>query len=212
MEPALSPDRQSVFLNIPFDRRYAPMFTALVAGLTALGRKPHCALEVPSSGRHRLDRLLELIASCGASVHDLSRISLSRSTRVPRFNMPFELGLTYAVSRLTTREHSLFVLEEKPWRLQASLSDMNGHDPHIHGGTQIGMLRCMLDCFGRPGGEPPLPTLRALARRLAPIVAALEREQAVSDPFHPSLFRQIVDVASELARLEGLIPPLPPTP
>jgi hypothetical protein len=207
--PPLSTDSQSVFLNVPFDRRYAPLFTALVSSLTALGRKPHCVLEVPSSGRNRLDRILELIASCGASVHDLSRVSLSHSPRVPRFNMPFELGMTWVLARLSDRGHSLFVLEERSYRLQASLSDLNGHDPHIHNGTQTGILRCMLDCFGAPEGQPPLATLRKLARRLTLSAKQLMREQGITEPFHPHLFRQIVDVASELARVEGEIPRLP---
>ena len=203
--PALAQDPQSVFLNVPFDRRYTPLFAALISSLTALGRKPRCVLEVPSSGQNRLDRILELIASCGASVHDLSRVSLSRSPRVPRFNMPFELGMTYALARLSDRGHSLFVLEERSYRLQTSLSDLNGHDPHIHNGTQIGMLRCMLDCFGTQEGQPPLATLRKLARRLTFSAKELMIEQGIADPFHPHLFRQIVNVSSELARAEGEI-------
>ena len=41
-----------------------------------------------------LERLFELIERCAFSVHDLSRVELSlHRPRVPRFNMPFELGL-----------------------------------------------------------------------------------------------------------------------
>lgn len=126
-----SPFEESVFLNVPFDERYSPLVIALVAGLAALGRDPHCVLEVPSGGRNRLDRIYDLIAACGSSLHDLSWVALSSPLRVPRFNMPFELGVAYAIAR--QHPHSFFVLEARSHRLQVSLSDLNGHDPHSTG-------------------------------------------------------------------------------
>src|SRR6185295_10176914 len=123
-EPAAPVDPKSVFLNVPFDEEYSPLFLALIAGLAALGRTPRCVLEVPSGGRNRLERIFGLIASCGASIHDLSRVTLSDHLNVPRFNMPFELGIAYSLSQL--KPHSFFVFEEKAFRLQASLSDLSG--------------------------------------------------------------------------------------
>ena len=154
-----------------------------MAGLTALGFQPHSVLEVPSGGQNRLDRIYGLISSCGASIHDLSRVSHSGPLRVPRFNMPFELGLAYAIAQ--KQLHSFFVLEERSYRLQASLSDFNGHDPHVHGGTQDGVLRW--------------------TRKLDRTVSKLEREHGVRHPFHPHLFRQTVDAAVQLARSSGII-------
>ena len=199
--PAPFPER--VFLNVPFDSQYRPLFIALIASLTALGSEPHCVLEVPSAGRNRLDRIYELIESCGSSIHDLSRVSLSGTFRVPRFNMPFELGLAYSIAR--QQRHSFFVLEQASHRLQASLSDLNGHDPHIHQGTQYGVYRCVLDCFGTSDRKPSFTTLRSLGRRLGLAVANLEREQALRDPFHPYVFRQAVRVAAEFAQADGLL-------
>src|SRR5262245_52056237 len=95
VEPRAPVDGQDVFLNVPFDTEYAPLFLALIAGLTALGRTPHCVLEVASGGRNRLERIFSLMESCDASIHDLSRITLSGPQDVPRFNMPFELGMAY---------------------------------------------------------------------------------------------------------------------
>lgn len=203
LEPSALVTEQSVFLNVPFDTEYSSLFIALIAGLTALGRKPHCVLEVPSDGRNRLERIFGLIASCGASIHDLSRVTLSGDLNVPRFNMPFELGMAYALCQL--RSHSFFVLEEKSIRLQASLSDLNGHDPHIHGGNPTGILRCVLDCFGTPSGTPPLSALESLNRRLATTANKLQKEHRTDRPFHPYLFRQIAGAATQIARTQGLI-------
>jgi hypothetical protein len=196
-------DEHSVFLNVPFDTEYSPLFIALIAGLTALGRTPRCVLEVPSDGRNRLERIFGLIASCGASIHDLSRVELSGDLNVPRFNMPFELGMAYALCEL--RYHSFFVLEETPFRLQASLSDLNGHDPHIHGGDTPGILRCVLDCFGASSGAPPLSSLESLNRRLAQTTLKIQRTQRTDRPFHPHLFREIAVAAVRIARGLGLI-------
>jgi hypothetical protein len=202
-EPAAPADPKSVFLNVPFDQEYGPLFLALIAGLAALGRKPRCVLEVPSGGRNRLERIFGLIASCGASIHDLSRVTLSDHLDVPRFNMPFELGIAYSISQM--KPHSFFVLEEKAFRLQASLSDLSGHDPYIHDGSPSGVLRCVLDCFGAPSEAPRLPVLEVLARRLTQTALRLQKEQRTPSLFHPYLFRRITLAAFELARHRGLI-------
>ncbi len=174
-----------------------------MAGLAGLGRTPRCVLEVPSGGRNRLERIFALIASCEASIHDLSRVGLSGKLKVPRFNMPFELGITYAISQITS--HGFFVLEERAFRLQASLSDLNGHDPHIHDGTPAGVLRCVLDCFGTPAMAPPISALEILTERLTETALTLQREHRTDGLFHPYLFRQIEWAAAKLARRQHLI-------
>jgi hypothetical protein len=196
-------DQQSVFLNVPFDREYSPLFVTLIAVLTGLGRKPRCVLEIPAAGRDRLDRIFELLSGCGSSLHDLSRVALSGPLQVPRFNMPFELGIAYCLRKQSG--HRFFVMEERAYRLQASLSDLNGLDPHIHEGTQEGILACLLDCFGTGGRAPEVKELKGLTNKLSRITLRLQREQSRSDPFSPHLFRRAVEAATELARLEGLI-------
>jgi hypothetical protein len=193
----------SVFLNVPFDLEYSSLFIALIAGTAGLGCTPPCVLEIPSGGRNRLDRLFGLITSCDTSIHDLSRVTLSGDLEVPRFNMPFELGITYALSRIGG--HSFFVFEEKSFQLQASLSDLNGHDPHIHNGTPAGVLRCVLDCFGTAFGAPPLSSLEALAKRLTRTALKLQRQYGVEGPYLPHLFKQLAWAATESARRQGLI-------
>ena len=93
---AVSPS--DVFVNVPFDSQHETLFLALIAGLVALGLNPRCVLEVPPS-TDRLRRLYNLVRACPFSIHDLSRVQLSsRPFRVPRFNMPFELGLAAAIA------------------------------------------------------------------------------------------------------------------
>jgi hypothetical protein len=85
-----------VFLNVPYDRKFENLFLAYIAGISAFGLAPRATLEIRTSQR-RLEKIRNLIALCGYSIHDLSRVELDASApRVPRFNMPFELGLAVA--------------------------------------------------------------------------------------------------------------------
>src|SRR5437016_717783 len=89
-----SPFDRSVFINIPYDSKYERLYVALVAGIVCLARQPRVVL-ADVSGDVRLDRLLRMIRSCRVSLHDLSRTGVSQTPagRVPRFNMPIELGM-----------------------------------------------------------------------------------------------------------------------
>ena len=113
MSPAHSVKRANVFLNLPFDTQHEKLYLALIAGLSALGLTPRSVLEIqPTSAR--LTRLLQLISTCEYSVHDLSRVQLSPTApRCPRFNMPFELGMTIAWAETAKRNHYWIVLESR---------------------------------------------------------------------------------------------------
>ena len=117
-----------VFINIPFDAKYERQFLALIAGIVGLGLNPRSVLEIPPS-HDRLTGLLEIIRQCPNSIHDLSRVELSRgrALRVPRFNMPFELGLAVGIV-LGQGSHEWRLLETVPHRLNHSLSDVDGYD------------------------------------------------------------------------------------
>lgn len=68
----------SVFINCPFDREYAPIFEAIVFCVVACGFVPRCALEAGDSGTVRLDKIRGLIAGSRFAVHDLSRLESGR--------------------------------------------------------------------------------------------------------------------------------------
>jgi hypothetical protein len=159
-------DRETAFLNIPYDSRYEPLFIAFLAGLSAFALVPRATIEIPSATR-RLDRIIELIRSCSYSFHDLSRVQLDRSPpATPRFNMPFELGLAVDWARDASREHEWFVFESRPHRLAKSLSDLNGTDPFVHGDTAKGVLRGLTNSLSRRTDRPKFAELEAIYRDL----------------------------------------------
>ncbi len=141
-----------VFLNVPYDKKFEKLFVAYIAGIAAFGFAPRATLEIRKSS-DRLDKILELIRTCEHSIHDLSRVESDRVTpQTPRFNMPFELGLTVAWSRLAKeRRHKWFVFESVDHRLQKALSDLNGIDPKIHNGRIGDIFIELRNIFTRPG-------------------------------------------------------------
>jgi hypothetical protein len=123
----------SVFVNCPFDESYGPLFEALTFCIVDSGFAPRCALEEPDSGEARVRRIHRLILSSQYSIHDISRVELT--PELPRFNMPFELGLDLGCrafgSGIAKRKRCL-ILDREPYRYQQVLSDIAGQDIRAH--------------------------------------------------------------------------------
>jgi hypothetical protein len=182
-----------VFINVPFDAAYEPLFVALVGTLVFLGQEPHCVLEVPEKGDGRLRRILDLIRVCRTSVHDMSRVG----TPV-RFNMPFELGLAYALKLEQPAAYDVFVLDAVNHRLDLTLSDYKGRDTLIHHGTASGVVGCLLDTFRTDIADAPAEFRRAV-RLLQKSANVMKRDLRAQSLFRASIFRRLVAVATEIA-------------
>jgi hypothetical protein len=191
--------RRSVFLNVPFDESYEPLFVALISALVALGRTPRSVLEVPEQGDGRLVRILRLIRSCPVSIHDLSRVGLP-----VRFNMPFELGIAVALAR-ADKKHKFILLEAERHRLQKTLSDVNGIDPGIHGATVRGVISCVLSLLGKQRVNPYPKQVAHIHRQLWKTVPFLKRNHGRSNIYSRAIFDELVAGAFTLAKKEGLI-------
>ncbi len=83
----------AVFLNVPFDTAYRPLFEAMVFAVLDCGFQPRCALETTDAGQVRVQKIAAIIRECALGIHDISRTGLDKESRLPRFNVPFELGL-----------------------------------------------------------------------------------------------------------------------
>lgn len=196
------PDRNAVFLNIPYDEEFRSLYIAYVAGLCLLNLVPHVASEIPGSDR-RLDRIFQLIQSCRYSIHDLSRVELSAvSASVPRFNMPLELGMTITWSNLHPNSHTWFVWESEPYRLQQSASDLNGTDPYIHDGTAEGVLRQLRNAFGGAHSHS-VPGMLEVHRFVDDRLDAILRKNGTHNPYDRSVFMELCWLSSKLADLPG---------
>jgi hypothetical protein len=127
----------SVFINCPFDDEYWPTFEAVVFTVAACGFTPRCALEELDSGTVRLTKIQRIIRSCRFGVHDLSRVELAANS-LPRFNMPFELGLDIAAKAFgdkPLKRKQFLILDSVPYRYQQLISDISGQDIRCHNGS-----------------------------------------------------------------------------
>ncbi|HEU5414385.1 MAG TPA: hypothetical protein VFW31_11540 [Candidatus Angelobacter sp.] len=186
------------FLNIPYDQQFEKLYLAYIVGLTALGFVPRATLGVPKDAR-RLNRIFNLIQTCHYSVHDLSRIQLDRKTpRAPRFNMPFELGLAVAWSTLNPRSHSWVGCDAVHHRPVKSISDLNGTDFHIHGGTVKGVLNALCNAFVSRGERPTVPGMFRAYLLLRQASAALQAAAGARDLFQARVFADLVVAARKL--------------
>ncbi len=129
--------RHSVFLNCPYDDEYTPFLQALSFTVLECGLKPRIASDEDDSGVVRVDKIRDLIRSCRYSIHDISRMEPLRTGDLPRFNMPFELGLDlgcrfYGNEHLATKK--CLILERERDRYRRALSDISGNDIRVHEG------------------------------------------------------------------------------
>ncbi len=68
-------------------------------------------------------------------IHDISRAGLDRKTRLPRFNMPLELGLWLGAKRYgnkNDRAKRALVLDRVDHRFKIFCSDISGQDIRSH--------------------------------------------------------------------------------
>ncbi|MBI1356290.1 MAG: hypothetical protein GC160_18265 [Acidobacteria bacterium] len=194
----MAADVHNVFLNLPYHKDYERLFVAYIAGIAALGLTPRTALEV-TSGARRLDRIWGLLLECRSSVHDLSYLRHDLpAPRTPRFNMPFELGLACGLAQ-QTKGHEWFVFERQSYRVQKSLSDINGTDPFIHHGTVKGVLAELNNAFLNARRQPSLAEsfwIYTAVRKEAP---NLLRQAGSTTVFAPRVFKWLAFRARELA-------------
>lgn len=146
-----------IFVNCPYDKPFKPLFDALVFAIHDLGFQAVYGLNAASGGPIRLRRIETQLLDCRYSIHDISRVELSGVRQLPRFNMPFEAGMAYALNayRPGGLVHDLLLLDEKRNRYQASLSDAAGMDPKIHGGDQFRAIAAVREFLKQQN-----PTLR----------------------------------------------------
>ena len=147
---AATPYQKNVFINCPFDRGYRPIFDALVFAVHDAGYIARSAQEVRDTGEVRIEK-------------------------VPRFNMPLELGLFLGAREFgdrRQREQVTLVLERERYSYLKFCSDISGQDPEAHNGEPseaVTIVRNWLRThsgFGMPSAEQMLRRFTRFRRQL----------------------------------------------
>jgi hypothetical protein len=149
-----------VFINCPFDSAYRPTFNAIVFAVYDLGFVARCALEEDDAAEFRLSKIERIVEECRFGIHDLSAVALDTATNLPRFNMPFELGLFLGCKRFGSEAQNkkkCLVLDRDPYRYRAFISDISGQDIRSHNGESERAIREVRDWLRAASRRRTLP-------------------------------------------------------
>jgi hypothetical protein len=143
------------FINCPFDSPYKPLFDAIVFAVYDCGFVARCALEEDDGSQIRVQKIYEIISKCRLGIHDLSRVKLDKSTRLPRFNMPLELGAFLGAKYFGSNEQRrkvCLILDSEKYRYQKFISDIAGQDIQAYGNDPhnvVGIVRNWLRVYSQ---------------------------------------------------------------
>lgn len=139
---------RNVFINCPFDEAYAPMLRAIAFTLVDCAFVPRCALERSDASEIRIQKIYRIIEQCQHGIHDISRTELDKKSKLPRFNMPLELGIFLGAKFIgadSQREKTCLVFDQHPNRYQMYLSDVAGQDISWHSNDPREVVRRVRD-------------------------------------------------------------------
>ncbi len=137
------PFEKNVFINCPFDTDFAPLLRALSFSLCYLDYEPLLS-QTLSSSTIRINQIKQHIRNSKFGIHDLSRSKPMKKNELPRFNMPYELGLDigcmeYGGGRCTSKK--ALILETEKYHFQKVLSDISGQDIENHNNDPLTLIK-----------------------------------------------------------------------
>ncbi len=154
----------NVFINIPFDDEYQEMKNALVFAIYDCGFVPRCALEESNGANIRLEKIITLMEESKYGIHDISRTDVDKKSKLPRFNMPLELGVFLGAKHFghgKQKQKNCLIFDRDKYRYQKFISDISGQDICAHNNKPhqlIKQIRDWLNNFTKrktqiPGGK-----------------------------------------------------------
>ncbi len=152
--------KRDVFINCPFSKDYQPLFQATVFTVLRSGFVPRCALEVDDGSDNRFDKICRIVAECKLGVHDISKTELDSKSRLPRFNMPLELGLFLAAKKFGGSKQSrkkCLIFDRELYRYQKYMSDISGQDIHAHSGIPSRLVAELAAWLRAETKDPKVP-------------------------------------------------------
>lgn len=153
-----APFERSVFVNCPFDDDYLPLLHAMVFAIHDCGFIARLSVEDTGGSEMRVEKIVRLIRESRLSIHDVSRVELSKKSKLPRFNMPFECGLALGCIRYESKPlgRDFLLMTAVQYQDQKALSDLAGQDAMSHNNEPakvIAAVRNFLSAKKSPGAH-----------------------------------------------------------
>lgn len=144
-----------------------------------------CALEADDGGEVRIAKINRIIRECRHGIHDISRTELDPNEKLPRFNMPLELGLFLGAREFggaRQKQKRALILDTERYRYQKFCSDIAGQDIKAHEGSIEKVIRAVRNWLTTTlEGSVLLPSSARIAERYKNFLAELPKMCA---PFH----------------------------
>ncbi len=147
--------RTNVFINCPFDSDYYQLLKPLLFTVIFCGLKPKLS-ETLDGDDIRIRQIQDLIHESKYSIHDISRIVPKTKKSLPRFNMPFELGLDLGCKMYFRKDKKCLILEEELYRYKEVISDIAGQDISNHENDPILIVKCVRNWIYKIKSDKPL--------------------------------------------------------
>jgi len=138
----------NIFINCPFDDEYEPIMYAMIFTIIYCGFIPKTAKDLTANGDERLKNIFVLIHDSRYLINDISKIEIDKKTKLPRFNMPIELGICIGAREYGSGIHKdkkLLLLENKQFESKKYASDLSGIDCKYHNNDYKKMIHCIRD-------------------------------------------------------------------
>lgn len=147
---------RNVFINCAFDANFLNIFRAIVFVVHDCGFIARCALETGNKDGVRIDKIVKIIEQCRYGIHDLSCVEITEESPLPRFNMPYELGIFMGCKHYGEAHHQkkdFLVLDSHPHRYKRVISDLAGYDFPSHHNDPLSVIANIRDWFSETASK-----------------------------------------------------------
>lgn len=154
------PYQKNVFINCPFDTDYRILLRPLLFTIIYLDLEPKIS-QTKSSANIRINQIKQHIRESKYGIHDLSRSKPLQKNDLPRFNMPYELGLDVGCAEFGEKKYrskKILILETERFYYQKILSDIAGQDIENHNDDPKILVRKVRNWFSSIDVQNDIPS------------------------------------------------------
>ncbi len=168
----------NIFINCPFDNEYKPLLKALIFTSLYFRFEPKISTTASSSDS-RITEIMKLIENSKYSIHDISRCEPLKSGEMPRFNMPYEMGIDIGCSVYGTKiqkTKQCLILEKVKNRYDTVISDISGQDIKEHNNNPKKAIEKVMEWFAANEAVPikMIPGLSTIWKKYLECKAKIE--------------------------------------
>ena len=196
-----------VFVNCPFDEEYDHIFKSLIFAISDCGFITRCAFEEDDGSRVRIEKLYAIIHDCKFGIHDISRVQLDKKNKLPRFNMPLELGIFLGTKKFGSgkqKNKNCLILDKIPFRYQKFISDIAGQDIRAHHNNEQEVIRIIRNWLRNSSQMTNIPDAKLIFKRYKTFISELPKMASeLKLDYKELIFADYYTIVSTWLRING---------